>query len=234
MNRKDNNLHILNALQDTYFAENNEPNFCWDGPSNWDFYYSSKPRIMFLLKEPRNDFQPSVPNQKIDSKFMMNISRWKTLIQRLVTGNFSNEFIDDRNLSSTIDDIAIVEVKKIDEGNISSNNSVLRNYTKRDKSFLVEQINNINPHIIVCCGTVDFYDIIFEDLQLQEKKLSACDGKYCWDSNNRVVIDFYHPTTYPVMIPSVNKKDRECFSTLHSLISNIEVQNRIQEIVELY
>jgi len=57
--------------------------FTWDGPSDWHKWMSQKRKILFLLKEARSEFQPSVKGQKIENKTGRNIARWKLAITKI-------------------------------------------------------------------------------------------------------------------------------------------------------
>jgi len=56
-----------------------------------------------------------------------------------------------------VNEIAIIEVKKLNEGRGSSSYYNIRNFARQDKDFIKEQIELINPDIVFCCGKGDFY-----------------------------------------------------------------------------
>jgi len=56
----------------------------------------------------------------------------------------------------------------------------------------------LKPHIVICLGTIDYFDIIYnysdEEKKLYEKKIYSNNNRNCWISNNVIVLDFYHPS----------------------------------------
>lgn len=230
MTKEDQHQKLMEDLYKTNQIGDFDEEFIWDGPSDWP-QYSSGLRIMFLVKESRNNFHPSTPLQKNNSKFSNNIARWKEVIKNAISKKIVTTFIEDDMIPPYNDDVAIVEVKKINHENRHSSPKEIKDYARRDQWYLSKQINIIDPHIIVCCGTIDAYDIIFEDLEIRDVQLFSFQNKTVWYSNNRVVIDFYHPATFPTSIPSVTKKDVECFFLLNNLISDEAVQSKLLEIL---
>jgi len=114
-------------------------------------------------------------------------------------------------LPKHVNDIAIIEVKKLNEAKGSSSYYNIRNFARQDKDFIKEQIELINPDIIFCCNTGDFYcDDIYGDEDWQHLIcVSKCN---CYKHGNRVVIDFYHPSTRS------KQRDKELFDILHRMI----------------
>jgi hypothetical protein len=195
----------MNNLFERWEEKYVEPQFSHDGISNWEKWENQKLKILFLLKEAYDDFEPIFEHQEIRGNFGLNIARWNYVLKEY----FNNpaemiSYPDNDDLKGEIDDlgIALVEVKKIDEGKKTSNQSEIDKYAESDKFFLKEQIELINPHVIVCCGTHTSYQIIF-DWEAQnaisgenyfEDNESNLSCSY-WIHNNRLIIYFYHPTT---------------------------------------
>lgn len=194
--------------------------FTSDGPSNWDEWTQQKPRILFLLKEALDTFTPSESTQHdIGSKpFGLNIAKWKFAIKKIYdnpneTLAFpSNDFI--RNWSNnTNSDIAIVEIKKFDENKGTSERKIISKYAMNDSVFLKEQIKLINPQIILCCNTGDDYSNYLFDEDYDSNKPLISDSKCkCFKDFNRLVIDFYHPSTRN------EKRAKELFEILCRMI----------------
>lgn len=182
--------------------------FCWDGPSNWGKWTKQVPKILFLVKEPHSGYHPSTPsmeNPKISGKFCLNIARWKFAIRKLYEN--SNEIpafpnVEDlRSWSENkIDDIAIVEVKKMNEEKKSSSNQEIIEYAKKDKEFLKEQIDLINPNIILCGNTFESYKTIYDNDAKMAEQLNylwldnAEIDAYVCSHRKRMIISFYHPS----------------------------------------
>jgi len=116
-------------------------------------------------------------------------------------------------LPKTIDDVAIIEVKKLNERKGTSNYYKIKNYAIRDKDFLKEEFELINPDIVVCGNTGDYYgDIIYgEDSSEALINDSKC---YCYKHGNRLVIEFYHPSTRS------EEREEDLFDILCRMIKN--------------
>ena len=98
-------------------------------------------------------------------------------------------------LPKFIDDIAIVDIKKVDEDKRRSYPPEIRDYAKRDKIYITQQIELINPQLIICGGTFDYYQIIYDNNVKQKVEVLAglkAPKKKCFVHNNRIVMDFYH------------------------------------------
>ena len=102
--------------------------------------------------------------------------------------------ITNLELPETINDIALIEVKKLNEGRSTSDDKEINMYAKIDKDFIKEQIDLINPDIILCCYTGEAYadHLFIEDAWEKLISISKCN---CYKDFNRLVIDFYHPST---------------------------------------
>ena len=122
------------------------------------------------------------------------------------------------NQNKEVKDIAFVECKKKCEGAKSCPPSVLVNYAKNDREFLIRQIEILAPHIIFCCGTGDSrgaiynaYGTIYKGEEINEiiriKQFS------CHKHKNKLVIYFRHPS---YIIGAKNEK--MYFDKLYELI----------------
>jgi len=158
-------------------------------------------KILFLLKEAyqKDTCFRKNPLQK-DGAFNNNIGLWRYLLLKIwkeptkpISFSDANKVLsqDPHNL---IGDIAIVEVKKNNEGKGTSKPKDILKYAKDDKGYLQKQIDLINPHIVVCCGTGDSYFEIY-GWNNKVNPLNTVNKKYsCYSHSNRLMIDFYHPS----------------------------------------
>lgn len=197
--------NLLNEWSSARKEYDTKDGFTWDGPSDWENYFAQKPRILFVTKEAHSEYNPDTPIDKINGAFHLNLARWKYAIKSLYDNpNKSLEFLEDSELrkysNNNNDDIALVEIKKFNENNKKSSDDHILEFAKRDKDFLKRQIDLISPQVVVCCSTIDSYDVIYEDSR-QDELLSDINKKVqCWrQDNNRLIVDFYHPshTRYP-------------------------------------
>lgn len=213
---------LLQKCYDGKYAswEDEIKEFTWDGPSNWKLWCSQKPGVLFLAKEAHSGYHPSVPNQEISNKGGKNIARWNFAIQSLYEDrNKDLAFPDDSQLPGASDAFAIVEVKKLQEDNKVSKSKEINEYAKEDRDCLKEQIRLIGPHVIVCCGTSDAYDIIFKDTPEIEAAitLNSIDKYKCWKVGERLVIEFHHQSAFPDWVDP-SDEDYRLFDTLCELL----------------
>jgi len=190
---------LLLKWEETYKDEDRE--FSFDGISDFDIWNKEPIKILFLLKETNNDFQPKIPKQKITGLCGLNMARWNYAIKSLFeNSNIIPTFPQDDDLPNYLSDlgIALVEIKKIAGGG-RSNNRIIESYAIKDKNFLKEQIGLINPKVILCCGTNSSYEIIYDwkPIKIDNNYFQDEDGNDCsfWIHNQRLIIYFYHPTT---------------------------------------
>lgn len=86
----------------------------------------------------------------------------------------------------------IVECKKV-PGSSSINNAELEEYLKRDKQFLIRELEILNPNIIVCCGgkIFDFVIDIFWESNLRDYGIK---GNLRYSIERKIVIIYcQHP-----------------------------------------
>lgn len=199
-----------------YDNESEGKRFSLDGIQNYDAWKNSIPKILFLLKENRaaaDDWEPCQGINRDANPFSINITRWRQLIMDSYLKDSKEPSYLRLELPESVNDIAIIEVKKVNEGKGSSSYNDIRNYARKDRDFIKEQIELINPDIILCCSTGDFYsDDIYGDEQWEHLVHdSRCD---CYKHGNRLVIDFFHPSTRS------GEKEKELFDVLYRMIKN--------------
>jgi hypothetical protein len=188
--------------------------FSIDGIMNFDNWIATNPKILFLLKENRadeDDWEPSDGINTQANRFSKNIARWTQVIREMYANPNAEPSFDDIVLPVAFNDIAIIEVKKLNEGNGQSSPADLKRYAREDKLFIQEQLEIINPEIIICGNTCELYgDIIYGDEEWE--RLIYFPHYACYKHRNRLVIDLYHPSQ------RANSKDREIFEILCRMI----------------
>lgn len=230
MTKEDMHEKLLNDLEGHYLKEgiDKKIEFIRDGPSYWDKYENSIPRIVFLAKEAHSSFHSSSP-QAIDNRFTKNIARWASLIFSILNINSKIENAYTDNLQEAYDSIAIMEIKKIDDDKTSSQDGDLKKFAWLGREFLQKQLETLEPNIIICCGTIDYYDVVnnysFEEKEMYEKEIYSTTKYKGWNSNNVIVIDFDHPTCR-------KKKDIELFDSLKEIFSDRKIQSEYFQIAK--
>lgn len=202
-----------------YDNESEGKRFSLDGIQNFDAWENSIPKILFLLKEnraPEDEWEPCQGINRDANPFSINITRWRQLIIDSYQKSPKEPSFSPLELPEHVNDIAIIEVKKLNEGKGSSSYNDIRYYARKDRDFIREQIELINPDIIFCCSTGDFYgDDIYGDEQWEHLVHdSRCD---CYKHGNRLVIDFFHPSTRS------GEKEKELFDIINRMIRQAKV-----------
>jgi hypothetical protein len=186
-------------------AFNDSCEFTFDGPSDWFQYSQRHPKVLVLLKESQGDGWH--PRQKCimgRTRFSQNVTLWKyaikTLYQNPATSTEFPGLLSIHNGDHS--DIAFVEVKKLNQDNSTSDDNEIRTYATNDKELLKAQIALLDPHIVLCAGTIDSYDAIYDENYDPYIELSSNENCKCWQLCNRLVIDFVHPS-YPGASPEL-------------------------------
>lgn len=218
--RQTQHAELLSIWEATYRSRfGDEIEFTKDGPSNWAKWAIQLPRILFLAREARDSYQPS-QGTEIVSVFSKNIWRWQFAIRSVYENRaVSLTYPDAIPPNSTLDSIAIVEVKKLDEDKGTSNPKEIDHYANSDGAFLKKQICILEPHIILCCNTGDAYGNYIETTDWQE--VIEIDKCHCYKQLNRLIIDFWHPSNQR----QSHRTDRELFELLCRLLNGGMVFN---------
>lgn len=137
----------------------NTDRICRDGIFDELEWGKVKKKILFVMKEvndPKNEWKNG--NLKDLLRDGPKYQMWHT-VARWAAGMLYDfpeyEEIDTWDkMKKVIRKIASINLKKTSGGSFS-NMSVINAYAYIDKELLLEQINEIQPHIIVACGTFD-------------------------------------------------------------------------------
>jgi len=80
----------------------------WDGPSDWNAYMKSFPRILFIGKEAHSSFNPSDSLKREPSRFIKNIVKFDRLTKAILNKKEVDDFED---IKSYWQQIALIEIK---------------------------------------------------------------------------------------------------------------------------
>lgn len=190
--------------------------FCYDGPSSWEIWAEQKPKILFLLKEPHSGFHPALPlrDDSVEKNFYKNIFYWSSAVKNAFEGKSVpaiDEYEMPKNVGELLDTVAIVNVKKYDQNQPASSETEIKEYAGKDRDFLRQQIDIINPDIIFCGNTIDCFDVIYN-----EDSTLLCEKEKCkiWQWEKLKVVDFWHPSYFA-------KSYEELYETLCYLLSSV-------------
>ncbi len=188
--------------------------FATDGILSYSDYNNQEPKIMFLLKEPNADFidiSPIKPNSKGYGPKGNSNTFWRIMrgTEYTLTKAWNNENFNQNDVKKVIEkpniNTAYVNIKKQCENKSKSDNKEIISYARKDKIFLRQQIEYINPDIIYCGGTFSSYKILDEHCEKVNEQV--------YSSNGRFIIDFYH---------LAHRKGYKTFIELYNHISKID------------
>ncbi len=127
---------------------------CTDGIPYEKGYLAARRRVAFVLKET-NDFSGDLWCLLKDGpKFQMwhTLARWSAGI---LNGFPPFEEIDRYDvMKESLLSVAVVNLKKA-TGGASADMSIINAYAHQDRELLAEQFDDVRPHLIVACGTMD-------------------------------------------------------------------------------
>lgn len=188
--------------------------FISDGPvdlSTWNNRKFGK-HILFLLKEAYGDSAAwSLSNWLKETGPSTNlwyrVVEWtygisKTSVDEIARYSPSDISFDriDGKPNEWLKQIAIMNIKK-SGGKSSSDYREIMSYAEADKEELLKELELIDPDIIVCGGTSDDLDYLFDGTL----KANICDNWYYYNTylgnKERLIIDYYHPANrYPALL----------------------------------
>lgn len=179
-----------------------------DGVCDIAGYLETKPRIMWILKEPYDDFTVSGKAKGGAWSFTKHFKNedvwkdedmWKLIIQ--VNSAIHNDckwkdlnyIEDDPNMAAELKKTAYINVGKMPGDTSSPKNHMLQCYQDW-KEIILEQIDLYAPDVIIFGYT--FY-LFKEDLELNDSPVSTVAGEWATDGykkDNIIYIDAYHPS----------------------------------------
>jgi len=184
---------------------------CRDGIINMEAYSTASMKILFIMRDVNKweggDLREMLKN---GPKYQMwhVVARWTAGI----LNNFP-PFTDIDNyetMKDAIIKIATINLKKA-SGGPSSNMSVINAYAFQDCSLLREQIEAINPNIVMACGT---FDILIWLLELKVNP-DEPNSDPVYDEQRKIwVVPFRHPAR-------VNNEST--YSELNSIFNKLSI-----------
>lgn len=140
----------------------NELKYYEDGIINSDLYSIAKQKILWILKETSTDFNVRSFYRK-ENCFTGNKSRTFKPVAECAHMILYNNFSDNNALlSKTMQEIAIINIKKT-PGKKKSNNKELKTSYADHKDLIISQVALINPDIIIFGNTIQY---LFSDIKL--------------------------------------------------------------------
>ena len=181
----------------------------WRSSGNEDeLWEKASKRVMFLMKDVNaggdgTDVDDDIRGRNFKdatSRTYQNMSYWLYgLLKTIENGQVPGFTFSDPEAKQFFDDtpVAYVNCKK-EAGTSSVSNSTLNYYIKRDKKFIIEEIEILNPDIIVCCawtesGGNSIFEFIKENVYQDIEKVNG--WMYYSKEKNKLIINSYHPAT---------------------------------------
>lgn len=169
-------------------------NFVNDGILSYSEYDKQNPKILFLLKESHSGFVNIAPLPLTESNgwgpngSSKTFWRYMRAYEHTIQCAFNNipfnqklvyEIRNKKNINT-----AYVNIKKQCGNNKKSDDKEIEMYAHQDRTFLIKQIDIINPDVIYCGGTISSYQILYEKLNLLTPRV--------YKSNDRLIINYHH------------------------------------------
>lgn len=189
-----NKTDQLNQLFDRWQTMRQYVGFKKDGIINEALFKSS--HILFVCKEPNDPKQEEGDyrvwwNQEMLYTFSRRIGEWSH-------GIFNNfppyESFKDEDSHLALRSIAFMNVKKVGGGSTANHNEIEK-WLERDITFLKEEIEIINPKLIICClGFSQITRALFNEVPEGDWHSTGYGVPYA-ELGERLIVDFYHPST---------------------------------------
>ena len=175
------------------------PELVRDGVVDESQYRCSKPRIVFVLKEPNQDaggdlrkFLKETPGRGS----FVNVARWLHGIRKLpadISWSRVGDLGEDEQLAE-LASICAINLKKTPGGS-ESKDKLLKEVAFEDAEFFRKQFEFYDPQLTICCGQITseiFHQIVFRDQRIAWKKThhGIC---YHGSEKKSYVIKYVHP-----------------------------------------
>ena len=176
-------------------------------------YLSSKPRVVFLLKDPGvsggwswpEEMRKQIRNVKTKDSFSLG---WHKTARQLGIWSYGicNDFPDydkienNTNSAEGLKYVGMSNLKKTPGTSNVSTMSQVEQEARRTSKLLKQELDIMAPDIIICCGRNCMGDLVTNVLGFPNTKLhiQASGQKFQYSviqtkRRNVIIIDFYHP-----------------------------------------
>ena len=201
---------INDQLKNLYQKYYNLNDIVWCGVVDEKYYQSANPKIIFVLREANSDVGgwsiPDLLNKNITDYFTKNtplqadvMYTWRLAgvwAYSILNGFNSYDVLkQDKFVAEGLRAIAMTNIKKT-PGNSAANYSQIRQCAFTDKDMLKQELQILNPDLIICGGT-------YLDLQIcldfKKMELATIDNKlydysvFKGPTKDWKVLEFWHP-----------------------------------------
>jgi hypothetical protein len=182
----DTNMTKIEQLEELFqeWRKSSPDDFFEDGimcEEEWDHVET---RVLFILKEV-NETNKSAKPWRLPALFgdYYTESIWKKdlrptweniyiWLKGILNGKHNyymseNTAVDYEEIRSTIKKCAVMNIKKTRGGSTADLREIIA-YARRNRDNILKEINIINPHVIICCGTFDImYELLSKSCSLK-------------------------------------------------------------------
>lgn len=165
-----------------------------DGIVNEAIFNQQKHKILFVLKETNKMQDMSLKQFLNDGAYDDGVKTFQPLchwINALLNGRDDLSFSTAEERKVFLQKVAVINCKK-EPGESKSDNSYVE-WAKIHKEFLKDQINEIDPSIIVFCCPEAFDFVSTKLLEIDQTTLFKSDDLYCYKWNSKLIIFARHP-----------------------------------------
>lgn len=175
-----------------------------DGAVDPECYFKSTPRILFILKEMNaspwiaDDLCEYLTESNTRAQTWNNVLRWRKGLRDVWAGKHPDDIrysdfdhINTADRKENLKDIAAINLKKV-PGSSSSNMLDINSHAEHFKELLSEQVELLDPEVIVACGVWLHHIKGFEPLQSIEHK-DPRSTVHVFEGKPRVVLWSEHP-----------------------------------------
>jgi hypothetical protein len=172
-----------------------DKDFIADGIIDIPRWQKAKRKILFLLKEAYDgpyDLCDAIRDEWKGPKYKVwwTASYWLYALQKISNSNIPSFPKEQKQFDECVEYLlssAVVNIKKSSGKTASDYEDVLK-YAREDSRLLKEQISLINPDIILCGYTYDYFCEFWTD-----KITPVGDTEMVFKTGNHIVINYWHP-----------------------------------------
>ncbi|WCC46225.1 hypothetical protein [Tenacibaculum finnmarkense] len=192
------------------FKENIEKfkgNFVADGIVNISEYNSTNPKILWILKEANSiddydwDFRDALKDLKNESGQGIK-SGWANTFTPIIYTTYGilndlnwedmGSVYNDQSIIEILNKVAYINLKKV-PGDSNADWNKIKSYYNENKNAIHEQIQLINPDIIIFGNTMNFLDNdffeIFGEIRIDKSNKSL----HIYENKEKLLLSAYHP-----------------------------------------
>lgn len=183
----------LNNHFERWQAERNYKGFKKDGIINEALF--KPPHVLFICKEPNDPHQAEGDyrqwwNEEMLFAFSRRIGEWS---HGIFNGFPPYADFTDQDSHLALKSIAFMNVKKVG-GSSRADHSAVQSFLSKDLHFLKEEIDTIDPSLIICClGFSVITKALFPEIPDDSWKDPGYNTPFV-RSGKRLILDFYHPS----------------------------------------